>query len=116
MIETSIRCKEVDLAGVRVGVPAEYYVRELPEEIVNVWNQGIEWLRSAGAQVVSLSLPTTKLCIPAYYILACAEASSNLSRYDGVRYGYRYDGYLVIPCATNIAKQHDAKTCAFILS
>uniref|UniRef100_M4BH83 Amidase domain-containing protein n=1 Tax=Hyaloperonospora arabidopsidis (strain Emoy2) TaxID=559515 RepID=M4BH83_HYAAE len=65
----------------------EYYVRELPEEIVNVWNQGIEWLRSAGAQVVSLSLPTTKLCIPAYYILACAEASSNLSRYDGVRYG-----------------------------
>uniref|UniRef100_M4BH82 Glutamyl-tRNA(Gln) amidotransferase subunit A, mitochondrial n=1 Tax=Hyaloperonospora arabidopsidis (strain Emoy2) TaxID=559515 RepID=M4BH82_HYAAE len=89
VIETSKRCKEVDLAGVRVGVPAEYYVRELPEEIVNVWNQGIEWLRSAGAQVVSLSLPTTKLCIPAYYILACAEASSNLSRYDGVRYGYR---------------------------
>ncbi|CAI5709001.1 unnamed protein product [Hyaloperonospora brassicae] len=89
VVETSEDCKEVDLTGIRVGVPAEYFVRELPEEIVDVWNQGIRWLRDAGAQVVSLSLPTTKLCIPAYYILACAEASSNLSRYDGVRYGYR---------------------------
>jgi Asp-tRNA(Asn)/Glu-tRNA(Gln) amidotransferase A subunit family amidase len=83
-----------DLSGVRVGVPDEYFVAELPAEIVDVWDQGIQWLRDAGAQVVTVSLPTTKLCIPAYYILACAEASSNLSRYDGVRYGYRYANQL----------------------
>ncbi|RLN59899.1 hypothetical protein BBJ29_001908, partial [Phytophthora kernoviae] len=88
-VEASRNSKEVDLTGVRVGVPAEYYVDELPEEILNVWDKGVTWLRDAGAQIVSVSLPTTKLCIPAYYILACAEASSNLSRYDGVRYGYR---------------------------
>eukprot|EP00644_Phytophthora_capsici_P016329 jgi/Phyca11/549882/estExt2_Genewise1Plus.C_PHYCAscaffold_340170 len=81
--------KQVDLTGVRVGVPVEYFVEELPEEILSVWDKGVAWLRDAGAQIVSVSLPTTKLCIPAYYILACAEASSNLSRYDGVRYGYR---------------------------
>ncbi|DAZ96943.1 TPA: hypothetical protein N0F65_012046 [Lagenidium giganteum] len=81
--------EKTDLRGLRVGVPHEYLVKELPEEIVNVWDQGIAWLRDAGAQVVSVSLPTTKLCIPAYYIIACAEASSNLSRYDGVRYGHR---------------------------
>ncbi|KAH7479640.1 Glutamyl-tRNA(Gln) amidotransferase subunit A [Phytophthora ramorum] len=88
-VEASQQSKEVDLTGVRVGVPAEYFVEELPEEILSVWDKGVAWLREAGAQVVSVSLPTTKLCIPAYYILACAEASSNLSRYDGVRYGYR---------------------------
>ncbi|KAG7392614.1 Trimeric GatFAB AmidoTransferase(AdT) complex subunit [Phytophthora pseudosyringae] len=88
-VEASQKSKEVDLTGVRVGVPAEYLVKELPEEILSVWDKGVAWLRDAGAQVVSVSLPTTKLCIPAYYILACAEASSNLSRYDGVRYGYR---------------------------
>ncbi|KAJ0402036.1 hypothetical protein ATCC90586_010184 [Pythium insidiosum] len=80
---------KVDLTGVRVGVPAEYFVAELPQEIVDVCDRGIQWLRDAGAQVVEVSLPTTKLCIPAYYIIACAEASSNLSRYDGVRYGHR---------------------------
>ncbi|KAE9059150.1 Glutamyl-tRNA(Gln) amidotransferase subunit A, partial [Phytophthora fragariae] len=88
-VEASQQSSTVDLTGVRVGVPAEYFVEELPEEILNVWDKGVAWLREAGAQVVSMSLPTTKLCIPAYYILACAEASSNLSRYDGVRYGYR---------------------------
>ncbi|CAH0473337.1 unnamed protein product [Peronospora belbahrii] len=88
-VKSSKQCEEVDLTGIRVGVPAEYYVKELPEEIIKVWDQGVTWLRDAGAQVVSVSLPATKLCIPAYYILACAEASSNLSRYDGVRYGYR---------------------------
>ncbi|KAG6618528.1 Aspartyl/glutamyl-tRNA(Asn/Gln) amidotransferase, A subunit [Phytophthora cinnamomi] len=88
-IEATQQSKNVDLTGVRVGVPAEYFVEELPEEILSVWDKGVAWLREAGAQVVSVSLPTTKLCIPAYYILACAEASSNLSRYDGVRYGYR---------------------------
>ncbi|TYZ64283.1 hypothetical protein PybrP1_013116 [[Pythium] brassicae (nom. inval.)] len=88
-IEQSLASREGDLTGVRVGVPHEYFVKELPDEILNVWDKGVEWLLSAGAQVVSMSLPTTKLCIPAYYIIACAEASSNLSRYDGVRYGYR---------------------------
>lgn len=88
-VEASQQSKNVDLTGVRVGVPAEYFVEELPKEILSVWDKGVAWLREAGAQVVSVSLPTTKLCIPAYYILACAEASSNLSRYDGVRYGYR---------------------------
>ena len=78
-----------NLHGVRVGVPHEYHVKELPPEILDVWDQGVAWLRSAGAQVVQVSLPSTKLCLPAYYIIACAEASSNLSRYDGVRYGYR---------------------------
>ncbi|OWZ04274.1 Aspartyl/glutamyl-tRNA(Asn/Gln) amidotransferase, A subunit [Phytophthora megakarya] len=88
-VEAAQKSKQVDLTGVRVGVPAEYFVEELPQEILNVWDKGVAWLRDAGAQVVSVSLPTTKLCIPAYYILACAEASSNLSRYDGVRYGHR---------------------------
>nr|CCA14603.1 glutamyltRNA(Gln) amidotransferase subunit putative [Albugo laibachii Nc14] len=72
-----------------VGIPAEYHVTELSPEIIDVWNQGIEWLRRAGAKVVDISLPTTKLCLPSYYIIACAEASSNLSRYDGVRFGHR---------------------------
>uniref|UniRef100_K3X8K8 Glutamyl-tRNA(Gln) amidotransferase subunit A, mitochondrial n=1 Tax=Globisporangium ultimum (strain ATCC 200006 / CBS 805.95 / DAOM BR144) TaxID=431595 RepID=K3X8K8_GLOUD len=88
-IESSLSSSDVDLTGVRVGIPHEYFVKELPDEILAVWDKGVEWLRDAGAQVVSVSLPTTKLCIPAYYIIACAEASSNLSRYDGVRYGYR---------------------------
>ncbi|POM76122.1 Aspartyl/glutamyl-tRNA(Asn/Gln) amidotransferase, A subunit, partial [Phytophthora palmivora] len=88
-VEASQESRQVDLTDVRVGVPAEYFVEELPQEILDVWDKGVAWLRDAGAQVVSVSLPTTKLCIPAYYILACAEASSNLSRYDGVRYGYR---------------------------
>ncbi|GAB9471595.1 hypothetical protein Gpo141_00008799 [Globisporangium polare] len=88
-IDHALTSSTVDLTGVRVGIPHEYFVKELPEEILSVWDKGVEWLLNAGAQVVSVSLPTTKLCIPAYYIIACAEASSNLSRYDGVRYGYR---------------------------
>ncbi|ETV86209.1 aspartyl/glutamyl-tRNA(Asn/Gln) amidotransferase, A subunit, variant 2 [Aphanomyces astaci] len=72
-----------------VGVPKEYYVKELPESILKVWDQGIEWLLQSGVRVVEASLPTTKYALPTYYILACAEASSNLSRYDGVRYGFR---------------------------
>ncbi|KAI9905389.1 hypothetical protein PsorP6_013921 [Peronosclerospora sorghi] len=88
-VESSQHSKELDLTGVRVGVPAEYFVEELSDEIVSVWDQGIARLRDAGAEVFHVSLPTTKLCLPAYYILACAEASSNLSRYDGIRYGHR---------------------------
>lgn len=88
-MQATLSSEPADLKGVRVGVPHEYYVKELPEEILSVWDKGIQWLREAGAEVVQVSLPTTKLCIPAYYIIACAEASSNMSRYDGVRYGYR---------------------------
>ncbi|KAL7995470.1 putative amidase [Plasmopara halstedii] len=88
-VKASQQLNKIDLTGVRVGIPVEYSVNELPHEILDVWDKGVAWLRDAGAQVVSASLPTTKICIPAYYILACAEASSNLSRYDGVRYGIR---------------------------
>ncbi|OQR99638.1 glutamyl-tRNA(Gln) amidotransferase subunit [Thraustotheca clavata] len=79
----------LNLNGLTVGVPKEYFVQELPEEILNVWDQGIKHLKEAGARVVETSLPLTKYALPTYYILACAEASSNLSRYDGVRYGHR---------------------------
>ena len=77
------------LAGKRVGVPKEYRVEGMPVEIETLWQQGIDWLRDAGAEVVEVSLPHTKYALPAYYIIAPAEASSNLARYDGVRYGTR---------------------------
>lgn len=64
----------------------------MPEEIEKLWAKGVEWLRDAGAEVVDISLPHTKYALPAYYIVAPAEASSNLARYDGVRYGLRVDG------------------------
>jgi aspartyl-tRNA(Asn)/glutamyl-tRNA(Gln) amidotransferase subunit A len=64
----------------------------MPEEIERFWRQGAEWFRAAGAEIVDLSLPHTKYALPAYYIVAPAEASSNLARYDGVRYGLRVDG------------------------
>jgi aspartyl-tRNA(Asn)/glutamyl-tRNA(Gln) amidotransferase subunit A len=78
-----------DLRGKRVGIPKEYRIEGLPAEIDAVWDQGIAWLRDAGAQVVEVSLPHTRYALPAYYIIAPAEASSNLARYDGVRYGLR---------------------------
>jgi aspartyl-tRNA(Asn)/glutamyl-tRNA(Gln) amidotransferase subunit A len=77
-----------DLRGKRIGVPAEY--REgLGAEIAALWDRGAEMLRDAGAELREISLPYTKYALPAYYIIAPAEASSNLARYDGVRYGYR---------------------------
>lgn len=78
-----------DLKGKRVGVPREYRVDNMPAEIEALWSQGIDWLRDAGAEIVEVSLPHTKYALPAYYIIAPAEASSNLARYDGVRYGLR---------------------------
>ena len=78
-----------DLKGKRVGVPKEYRIDGTPQEIDDLWEQGAEWLRDAGAEVVEISLPHTKYALPAYYIIAPAEASSNLARYDGVRYGER---------------------------
>ena len=78
-----------DLRGVRVGIPKEYRVDGMPAEIEKLWQQGMDWLKAAGAEVVDISLPHTKYALPTYYIIAPAEASSNLARYDGVRYGQR---------------------------
>jgi aspartyl-tRNA(Asn)/glutamyl-tRNA(Gln) amidotransferase subunit A len=81
-----------DIKGLRVGIPAEYRVDNMPSEIEALWQQGIDWLTQAGAEIVDISLPHTKYALPAYYIIAPAEASSNLARYDGVRYGMRVAG------------------------
>jgi len=81
-----------DINGLRVGIPAEYRVDNMPSEIEALWQQGIDWLTEAGAEIVDISLPHTKYALPAYYIIAPAEASSNLARYDGVRYGMRVAG------------------------
>jgi aspartyl-tRNA(Asn)/glutamyl-tRNA(Gln) amidotransferase subunit A len=78
-----------DIRGKRIGIPKEYRIDGVPAEIDAVWEQGIEWLRDAGAEIVEVSLPHTKYALPTYYIIAPAEASSNLARYDGVRYGLR---------------------------
>ncbi|MHA7819251.1 MAG: Asp-tRNA(Asn)/Glu-tRNA(Gln) amidotransferase subunit GatA [Erythrobacter sp.] len=78
-----------DLKGKRVGIPREYRMEGTDEAILASWEQGKEWLRDAGAEIVDISLPHTKYALPAYYIIAPAEASSNLARYDGVRYGLR---------------------------
>src|SRR6478609_1518228 len=77
------------LKGMKIGIPNEYRVDGMPEEIETLWQQGIAWLKDAGAEIVNISLPHTKYALPAYYIVAPAEASSNLARYDGVRYGLR---------------------------
>ncbi len=78
-----------DLKGKRIGIPREYRIDGVPADIDRLWDRGIEWLRDAGAEIVEISLPHTKYALPAYYIIAPAEASSNLARYDGVRYGAR---------------------------
>jgi len=78
--------------GLRIGVPKEYRVDGMPPEIDRLWSAGVEWLKEAGCEIVEVSLPHTKYALPAYYIIAPAEASSNLARYDGMRYGLREDG------------------------
>jgi len=78
-----------DLRGKRVGIPKEYRIDGVPGDINALWDRGIEWLKDAGATPVEISLPHTKYALPTYYIIAPAEASSNLARYDGVRYGLR---------------------------
>ncbi|MEQ8813312.1 MAG: Asp-tRNA(Asn)/Glu-tRNA(Gln) amidotransferase subunit GatA [Thalassobaculum sp.] len=83
---------EQGVKGLRIGIPAEYKVDGMPSEIEAIWAQGIAWLRDAGAEIVDISLPHTRYALATYYILAPAEASSNLARYDGVRYGLRVDG------------------------
>ena len=81
-----------DLKGQCVGIPKEYRIDGVPADINALWDRGIEWLRDAGAEIVEISLPHTKYALPTYYIIAPAEASSNLARYDGVRYGMREEG------------------------
>ncbi len=82
--------------GLRIGVPKEYRMDGMSPEIEKIWSQGQEWLKKAGAELVEVSLPHTKYALPAYYIVAPAEASSNLARYDGVRYGLREQGRDII--------------------
>ncbi|GAB4125602.1 MAG: Asp-tRNA(Asn)/Glu-tRNA(Gln) amidotransferase subunit GatA [Rhodothalassiaceae bacterium] len=78
-----------DIRGMKIGIPKEYHSAGMPAEIEATWRAGMDWLRAAGAEIVDISMPHTDLALPAYYIIAPAEASSNLARYDGVRYGHR---------------------------
>ncbi len=81
-----------NIRGLKVGIPKEYRVEGMPAEIAAIWDQGIEWLKQAGAEPVEISLPHSKYALATYYIVAPAEASSNLARYDGLRYGLRVEG------------------------
>ncbi|GGE80854.1 glutamyl-tRNA(Gln) amidotransferase subunit A [Sphingomonas prati] len=96
-----------DLRGKRIGVPKEYRVDGMPAEIDALWEQGIAYLRDAGAEIVDVSLPHTKYALPTYYIIAPAEASSNLARYDGVRYGERE-----LPDGANLQEMYAATRAA----
>ena len=81
-----------DIKGMRIGIPKEYRVEGLNEEVASYWDKAIEMLKDKGAEIVEVSLPHTKYALATYYIIAPAEASSNLARYDGLRYGNRVDG------------------------
>ena len=83
---------EGGIKGLKVGIPKEYRLDSVPAEIDALWTKGAEWLKAQGAQIVEVSLPHTKYALPTYYIVAPAEASSNLARYDGVKFGYRASG------------------------
>jgi aspartyl-tRNA(Asn)/glutamyl-tRNA(Gln) amidotransferase subunit A len=91
--------------GLRIGVPKEYRADGMPPEIETLWADGVAWLKDAGCEVVEVSLPHTKYALPAYYIVAPAEASSNLARYDGMRYGLRVEG-------TTLADTYEATRAA----
>ena len=96
-----------DMRGKRVGVPKEYRVDGIDADVARVWDDGIAWMRDAGAEIVEISLPHTKYALPAYYIIAPAEASSNLARYDGVRYGQRE-----LPEGANLQEMYAATRAA----
>ena len=81
-----------NIKGKKIGIPKEYRVENMPEEIEDLWRKGIEYVKECGAKVIDISLPHTNYALPAYYIVAPAEASSNLARYDGVKYGFRSKG------------------------
>jgi aspartyl-tRNA(Asn)/glutamyl-tRNA(Gln) amidotransferase subunit A len=96
-----------DIRGKRIGIPKEYRIEGVPREIDEVWERGIALMRDAGAEIVEVSLPHTKYALPTYYIIAPAEASSNLARYDGVRYGRR-----VAPDGGNLTDMYEATRAA----
>jgi len=96
-----------DLRGKKVGIPKEYRLDGLNEDVAKAWEQGIAWLKDAGAEVVEISLPHTQYALAAYYIIAPAEASSNLARYDGVRYGLRE-----LPDGANLQEMYAATRAA----
>lgn len=81
-----------DIKGLRIGIPSDYRIDGLASDVSALWDQGIMWLKEAGAEIVDINLPHTKYALPTYYIVAPAEASSNLARYDGVRFGLRIEG------------------------
>ena len=81
-----------NIKGKKIGIPKEYRVDGMPKEIEELWQKGIEYAKDCGAEIVDISLPHTSYALPAYYIVAPAEASSNLARYDGVKYGFRAKG------------------------
>jgi len=81
-----------NIKGKKIGIPKEYRVDNMPDEIENLWKKGIDYVKQCGAEVIDISLPHTNYALSAYYIVAPAEASSNLARYDGVKYGYRTEG------------------------
>jgi aspartyl-tRNA(Asn)/glutamyl-tRNA(Gln) amidotransferase subunit A len=87
--------------GMKIGIPREYRLDGMPAEIEKLWTEGAAWLKAAGAELIEVSLPHTKYALPAYYIVAPAEASSNLARYDGVRYGLRKPGRSIIDMYEN---------------
>ena len=96
-----------DIRGLKVGIPKEYRLDGMPDGIEKLWRQGIDWMRDAGAEIVDVSLPHTRYALPTYYIVAPAEASSNLARYDGVRYGLR-----VAPENGSLADMYEATRAA----
>ncbi|EJF76948.1 glutamyl-tRNA(Gln) amidotransferase subunit A [Bartonella birtlesii LL-WM9] len=89
------------IKGMKIGIPKEYHMEEMFPEIIELWQKGMSWLKEAGAEICDVSLPHTKYALPAYYIVAPAEASSNLARYDGVRFGLREPGKDIIEMYEN---------------
>jgi len=89
------------IKGMKIGIPKEYRIDGMPAEIERLWEEGAAWLKAAGAELVEVSLPHTRYALPAYYIVAPAEASSNLARYDGVRYGARVPGRNIVEMYEN---------------
>ncbi|MHA6685585.1 Asp-tRNA(Asn)/Glu-tRNA(Gln) amidotransferase subunit GatA [Mesorhizobium sp. A556] len=89
------------IKGLKIGIPKEYRADGMSPEIETLWQKGIAWLKDAGAEIVDISLPHTKYALPAYYIISPAEASSNLARYDGVRYGLRVPGKDIVEMYEN---------------
>lgn len=89
------------IKGMKIGIPKEYHLDGMSQEIIDLWQKGINWLKEAGAEIHDISLPHTKYALPSYYIIAPAEASSNLARYDGVRFGLRIPGKDIIEMYEN---------------